>query len=53
MEEKTNTTNSRRSRPAKEPLSKEIIVKTAYNLLESEGISGLSMRKIAKVLDTG
>ncbi|MED2560897.1 TetR/AcrR family transcriptional regulator, partial [Bacillus thuringiensis] len=24
MEEKTNTTNSRRSRPAKEPLSKEI-----------------------------
>lgn len=53
MKEKTNTTNSRRSRPAKEPLSKEIIVKTAYNLLKSEGTSGLSMRKIAKVLDTG
>ncbi|OQR56632.1 TetR/AcrR family transcriptional regulator [Bacillus sp. CDB3] len=53
MEEQTNTITSRRSRPAKEPLSKEIIVKTAYDLLESEGISGLSMRKIAKVLDTG
>ncbi|CRK83325.1 TetR/AcrR family transcriptional regulator [Neobacillus massiliamazoniensis] len=53
MEGEPNMTDSRRSRPAKGPLSKEIIVKTAYELLESEGISGLSMRKIAKVLDTG
>ncbi|GGA05815.1 hypothetical protein GCM10008018_59690 [Paenibacillus marchantiophytorum] len=52
-----NTTNrtivSRRSRPAKAPLSKEVIIKTALELLRKEGSSGLSMRKIAKVLDTG
>ncbi|UKS25871.1 TetR/AcrR family transcriptional regulator [Paenibacillus sp. HWE-109] len=52
-----NTTNrtivSRRSRPAKAPLSQEVIVKTALELLRKEGSSGLSMRKIAKVLDTG
>ncbi|WP_186299463.1 TetR/AcrR family transcriptional regulator [Bacillus pumilus] len=44
---------SRRSRPAKEPLSLELIVKTAYDLLKEHGIEGMSMRKVAKVLDTG
>ncbi|MBE9916502.1 TetR/AcrR family transcriptional regulator [Paenibacillus donghaensis] len=44
---------SRRDRPAKEPLSHELIVKTAYELLKEEGISGMSMRKVAKALDTG
>ncbi|SEG58535.1 TetR/AcrR family transcriptional regulator [Paenibacillus sp. UNC499MF] len=44
---------SRRARPAKEPLSHELIVKTAYELLKKEGISGMSMRKVAKALDTG
>ncbi|WP_159887723.1 TetR/AcrR family transcriptional regulator [Paenibacillus puerhi] len=44
---------SRRARPAKEPLSHELIVKTAYELLKEEGISGMSMRKVAKALDTG
>lgn len=44
---------SRRNRPSKEPLSHELIVKTAYELLKEEGISGMSMRKIAKQLDTG
>ncbi|MFF2481024.1 TetR/AcrR family transcriptional regulator [Paenibacillus sp. NPDC058071] len=44
---------SRRSRPAKEPLSHEQIVKTAYTLLKEEGMPGLTMRKIAKELDTG
>jgi AcrR family transcriptional regulator len=44
---------SRRDRPAKEPLSQELIVKTAYTLLKEEGISGMSMRKVAKALDTG
>ncbi|SFJ30448.1 transcriptional regulator, TetR family [Paenibacillus sp. UNC496MF] len=44
---------SRRDRPAKEPLSHELIVKTAYELLKEEGGSGMSMRKVAKALDTG
>lgn len=44
---------SRRSRPAKEPLSRELIVKTAYELLKEQGIEGMSMRKVAKALDTG
>lgn len=44
---------SRRSRPAKEPLSRELIVKTAYELLKEHGIEGMSMRKVAKALDTG
>ncbi|GLI07787.1 MULTISPECIES: TetR/AcrR family transcriptional regulator [Paenibacillaceae] len=44
---------SRRARPAKEPLSHELIVKTAYELLKEEGTSGMSMRKVAKALDTG
>lgn len=44
---------SRRSRPAKEPLSQELIVQTAYRLLKEEGLAGMSMRKIAKSLDTG
>ncbi|MEK8128293.1 TetR/AcrR family transcriptional regulator [Paenibacillus filicis] len=52
-----NTTHrtivSRRARPAKEPLSQEVIVKQAFLLLREEGISGLTMRKVAKTLDTG
>lgn len=44
---------SRRSRQAKEPLSRELIVKTAYSLLKEQGIEGMSMRKVAKALDTG
>ncbi|MBB6731546.1 TetR/AcrR family transcriptional regulator [Cohnella zeiphila] len=44
---------SRRARPAKEPLSHELIVRTAYSLLKEEGMSGMTMRKVAKALDTG
>lgn len=44
---------SRRTRPAKDALSREIIVKTAFELLAEEGLSSMSMRKIAKHLDTG
>lgn len=53
MENQNRTVVSRRSRPAKEPLSRDIIVKTALELLKSEGATGLSMRKVAKALDTG
>lgn len=53
MMKPTRTVISRRARPAKEPLSHELIVKTAYTLLKEEGLSGMSMRKVAKALDTG
>lgn len=44
---------SRRSRPAKSPLSREAIVEAALAILEQQGEGGLSMRNIAKRLDTG
>lgn len=44
---------SRRTRPAKPPLGLDIIIKTAYQLLCEDGMSGMSMRKVAKALDTG
>jgi AcrR family transcriptional regulator len=44
---------SRRSRPAKPPLSREIIVSTALGILEEDGLSGLSLRRVATALDTG
>ena len=44
---------SRRTRPAKSPLSQEAIVTTALDLLSREGMAGLSLRKVAAALDTG
>jgi AcrR family transcriptional regulator len=44
---------SRRTRPAKSPLSQEAIVDTALDLLSREGMAGLSLRKVAAALDTG
>jgi AcrR family transcriptional regulator len=44
---------SRRTRPAKSPLSQEAIVSTALDLLSREGMAGLSLRKVAAALDTG
>lgn len=44
---------SRRTRPAKSPLSQEAIVLTALDLLSREGMAGLSLRKVAAALDTG
>ncbi|PTL75480.1 TetR/AcrR family transcriptional regulator [Vitiosangium sp. GDMCC 1.1324] len=44
---------SRRNRPAKEPLSREAIVKAALELLASEGLEGMSLRKVAAQLHTG
>jgi AcrR family transcriptional regulator len=44
---------SRRGRPAKSPLSRDAIVTTALDLLSREGMAGLSLRKVAAVLDTG
>jgi AcrR family transcriptional regulator len=44
---------SRRSRPAKAPLSREAIVAAAVTLLRTEGLEHLTMRKLAAALDTG
>ncbi len=44
---------SRRSRPAKAPLSRDVIVSTALQILEKDGLSGLSLRRVAAALDTG
>ena len=44
---------SRRSRPAKAPLSRDAIVSTALRILEKDGLPGLSLRRVATDLDTG
>ena len=44
---------SRRTRPAKVPLSREAIISVALELLTREGLSGLSLRKVAVAFDTG
>jgi AcrR family transcriptional regulator len=44
---------SRRNRPAKAPLSRDLIVSTALHVLERDGLSGLSLRRVATALDTG
>jgi AcrR family transcriptional regulator len=44
---------SRRNRPAKAPLSRDVIVSTALGILEKDGLSGLSLRRVAAAMDTG
>jgi AcrR family transcriptional regulator len=44
---------SRRDRPAKAPLSRDVIVSTALHILDRDGFSGLSLRRVATALDTG
>jgi len=44
---------SRRNRPAKAPLSRDVIVSTALHILERDGLAGLSLRRVATALDTG
>jgi AcrR family transcriptional regulator len=44
---------SRRTRPAKPPLSRDAIVEEALRQLTSEDDGSMSLRKIAKALDTG
>ena len=48
-----NENVSRRSRSAKDPLSREIIIKEACLLLKYQGTKKLTMRNVAKALDTG
>ena len=44
---------SRRERPAKPALSREAIVDAGLEILRTEGIDALSMRRVAQKLDTG
>jgi AcrR family transcriptional regulator len=44
---------SAQRKPARRPLSRDLIVDTALALLEQEGLDALSMRRVAQALDTG
>lgn len=53
MSPDASTPRSRRDRPAKPALSREAIVDAGLDLLRSEGVGALSMRRVAAALDTG
>lgn len=44
---------SRRHRPAKPPLSRDLITSTALGLISAHGLEALTMRALAQELDTG
>lgn len=44
---------SRRTRPAKAPLSREVIIRTGLQILDRDGLEALTMRRVAQELDTG
>lgn len=44
---------SRRARPAKAPLSREVVIETGLRILDTEGMAALTMRRVAQELDTG
>jgi AcrR family transcriptional regulator len=46
-------TPTRAARRRRDPITQEMIVKTALSILDAEGLDGLSMRRIADELDTG
>lgn len=44
---------STRDRPAKAPLSEDVILDTALRILRNEGLEAVTMRRLASELDTG
>ncbi|MFI6172585.1 TetR/AcrR family transcriptional regulator [Nocardia sp. NPDC051052] len=44
---------SRRARPAKAPLSRDVIIETGLRILDGDGLAALTMRRVAQELDTG
>lgn len=44
---------SRRDRPAKIPLTRELVVRTGLTVLDRDGIDALTMRRVGQELDTG
>ncbi|MDT0261952.1 TetR/AcrR family transcriptional regulator [Jatrophihabitans lederbergiae] len=53
MASETRPSASRRERPAKPALTREGIVKTAVELMRTEGLERTTMRRLAQELDTG
>jgi AcrR family transcriptional regulator len=51
--ESTSRPRSTRDRPAKAPLSEDVILDTALRLVKEEGLEAVTMRRIATELDTG
>ena len=50
---RNGTPVSRRDRPAKPPLTREGIIAVALRILRAEGLDQVSMRRLARELDTG
>src|ERR1700734_3883950 len=44
---------STRDRPAKPPLSEDVVVDAALAVLQSDGLEAVTMRRVAAALDTG
>ena len=44
---------STRDRPAKAPLSEDVVVDAALAILKSDGLEAVTMRRVAATLDTG
>lgn len=44
---------SRRARPAKAPLSRDLVIETGLRILDTSGAAALTMRRVAQELDTG
>lgn len=53
MRDKNREPVSRRGRPAKPPLSRETIAAAGLRVVDSEGLGALTMRRVARELDTG
>ena len=51
--ESVSRPRSTRDRPAKAPLSEDVILDTALRLVKEEGLEAVTMRRIATELDTG
>jgi AcrR family transcriptional regulator len=51
--ESQSPSRSTRARPAKAPLSEEVILDTAMRILREEGLDAVTMRRLATELDTG
>lgn len=50
---RTSAPVSRRDRPAKPPLTRELVVTTGLAVLDRDGLDALTMRRVAQELDTG
>ncbi|MCX5251253.1 TetR/AcrR family transcriptional regulator C-terminal domain-containing protein [Streptomyces sp. NBC_00201] len=53
MTDRTDTPRSRRERPAKPALTREGIVAAAVAIMRAEGLATVTMRRLARELDTG